>query len=207
MINLERYRSFAREVLTPQRFEHSLGVTQVIEELTPIYDLDPMIAQMIGLLHDVGKDLDAERQLALAQEAGLAFVDECEKDPIYLHGPIGAYRIANELGVTDPIVLDTISRHAFFGAGSAVAPAYFWCLRFGDMLEPQRDWTDLRQQLAPLIYGGQMLEAAYQQVQWNIQFFHTRHMPVHPQMQRTYEALCLARQQPHHQLDPHETPC
>jgi len=206
-MNLERYRAFAQKVLTPQRFQHSVDVTQVMEDLTPIYGLDPEIAQTIGLLHDVGKELDAKTQLTLAQEAGLVFVDECENDPVYLHGPIGAYRIANELGVTDPIVLDTIARHAFFGAGSAVAPAYFWCLRFGDMLEPQRDWTEVRQQLAPLIYGGQMLEAAYHQVQWNIHFFHARHMPVHPQMQRAYEALRRARQQPHQQLTPHETPC
>jgi predicted HD superfamily hydrolase involved in NAD metabolism len=206
-MELDRYRAFVKDVLTPQRFQHSLGVMQVMEQLAPVYDLDVDIARAIGLLHNAAKDLDVEEQRALAHEANLPLRESCETNPLYLHGPVGAYRVAKELGIDDQVILDTISRHSYYGVGAAISPAFCWCMRFADILEPQRSWVELKQQLSPVIYAGDMLEGAYMQLQWNIPFLENRHIPIHPNMQRVYEALCVVRRHPQRPSAFHEIPC
>jgi predicted HD superfamily hydrolase involved in NAD metabolism len=206
-MDFEGYRAFVQAVLTPQRFQHSLGVVQVMEQLAPIYELDVATAQTIGILHDAAKDLDVETQQALAHEANHTFCHACEANPIYLHGPVGAYRVARELHVTDPVILDTISRHAYSGTGVALSPAYVWCLRFADTLEPSRQWTEIKESLSPVVYAGDMLEGAYRKLQWNIPFLESLHIPIHPNMRTVYRKLCQTRQDNHSLLSYQEMPC
>jgi hypothetical protein len=87
----EHYLPFLKRLLTPQRLQHSLGVMQVIGESAGIYSLDRTRAVTAGLLHDAAKDLGPEQQLALAEEAGIEIHYPCERTPLYLHGPVGAY--------------------------------------------------------------------------------------------------------------------
>lgn len=206
-MTLDHYCAFVQDVLTPRRFTHSLGVMQVMEHLAPMYALDLATAQTIGLLHDAAKDLDAEAQLVLAHEANLPLREPCETNPLYLHGPMSAYRVAKELGVDDPVILDTISRHSYCGVGPALSPVYCWCLRFADILEPQRDWEALKQRLSSVVCAGKMLEGAHILLHWNIRFFAGRAIPIHPNMRRVYQELCITRQRTQCLTVPHEMPC
>ena len=105
-MDLDRYLSFAKHVLTPPRFEHSLGVMQIMGELATVYALDQTTALTIGLLHDAAKEVDLDRQIELAKEANITLHEKCDINPFYLHGPVSAYVIAKELDVTD-LQLDT----------------------------------------------------------------------------------------------------
>jgi hypothetical protein len=67
--------------------------------------------------------------------------------------------------------------------------------------------VQLKQQLSPAIYAGEMLEGAHMQLHWNIPFLESLHVPIHPNMRRVYEALGIARQRPHHSYAFHEIPC
>jgi len=69
-MRVDRYLSFLDQVLTPRRFQHSLGVMQVMEELSKVYALDRDTAVLIGLLHDAAKDLAPAQQMALVKEEG-----------------------------------------------------------------------------------------------------------------------------------------
>jgi predicted HD superfamily hydrolase involved in NAD metabolism len=189
-MNLDRYRSFVKEIVTPGRFQHSLRVMRVMGELASVYSLEQATAQVIGLLHDAAKDLTPADQLSLAEEANIPLYDMSDSHPLYLHGPVSAHLIAEELEVTDPIILDTISRHTYYGRGAARSPQFCWCLRFADVLEPQRDWNALKRQLRPLVYTGRMEEAALLQTQWFIAFFEEQgHSPVHPNMRMVCQEL------------------
>jgi putative nucleotidyltransferase with HDIG domain len=68
-VRIDRYLSFLERVLTPKRFQHSIGVMQVMEELAKVYSLDRDKAVLAGLLHDAAKDLAPARQTALVEEA------------------------------------------------------------------------------------------------------------------------------------------
>jgi predicted HD superfamily hydrolase involved in NAD metabolism len=189
---LARYTPFLEQVLTPDRLRHSLGVMQVMQELTPIYALDPEKALVAGLLHDAAKDLPPEQVQQIVAEAGIQISEPAEQDyKLYLHGPVGAYFIYKELGITDEIILDAIRVHTYYGKiGPAFNSMLAWCLRFSDILEPNRNWADARHmhegapRLRQLVYNGQLLEGAYVHLDMVIKMFEETGMPVHSNMYR-----------------------
>jgi predicted HD superfamily hydrolase involved in NAD metabolism len=113
---VDRYLPFLEQVLTPKRLQHSLGVMQVMSELAGVYDLDQDTALAAGLLHDAAKDLDEARYMTLVEEAGIEMRCPCEADyNDYLHGPVGAYFVYQELGIVDRPILDAIATHTYYG--------------------------------------------------------------------------------------------
>jgi predicted HD superfamily hydrolase involved in NAD metabolism len=186
----ERYLPFLSRLLTPQRLQHSLGVMAVMGELAEIYSLDHAKAVTTGLLHDAAKDLEPERQLALAEEGGIELYYPCEQDPLYLHGPVGAYLISQELGTTDRLILDAIATHTYYRNGADFHTPFFWCLRFADVLDPGRnwDWAGLGE-FRNAVYAGRMQEAALMHGQWLIGWFPAIGIPVHPNMVKSVREL------------------
>jgi predicted HD superfamily hydrolase involved in NAD metabolism len=187
-----RYTLFLEQVLTPDRMLHSLGVMQVMAELTPIYSLDPEKALMLGLLHDAAKDLLPEQVQQIVDEAGIQIGEPAEQDyKLYLHGPVGAYFIYKELGITDEIILDAIRVHTYYGKiGPDFNSTLAWCLRFSDILEPNRNWGDVgpmsegAPRLRQLVYNGQLIEGAFVHLDMIIKMFEETGMPVHSNMYR-----------------------
>ncbi len=183
-LNVDYYISFAEHQLTPQRFKHSMGVMQVMDELASIYGFDKTTARIAGILHDIAKEFTSDELIERANANDIALHTEYDKHPLFLHGPISACYVTQELGITDPIVLDAISRHSYFGDGDALSPSFCWCLRFADMLEPSRDWQDLKNQLKPFVYAGKLGEGADTLVKWIIPFHKSMSLPVHPNICR-----------------------
>lgn len=192
----QRYLPFLEQVLTPRRLRHSLGVMQVMGELADIYALDREKALDAGLLHDAGKDLSPDQIEEILAEAEIEISSESERDYIlYLHGPVGAYFVRRELGVTDPVILDAIYMHTFHGSGKNFNSPLVWCLRFSDLLEPNRNWSSIRwlrdniTRLRETVYAGYMAEAAFLHSGWLIKWFDEEEMPVHPNMRKVYQEL------------------
>ena len=190
-IDIDTCIAFVERELSPKRFKHSLGVMQIMGELATVYALDKTTAILCGILHDVAKEFSLDRQLELAEKNNLLLSMEYDDYPLFLHGPIGACYIAKELGITDPMTLDAISRHSYFDNGVTVSPTLCWCLRFADILEPSRDWQDIKMQLRPLVYSRNVKEAAYQMMEWLIPFHESMSLPVHPNMHRVFHELSI----------------
>ena len=188
-LNIDDYIAFAKHQLTPQRFKHSLGVMQVISELAAIYNLNQTTAMTAGILHDIAKEFTPDNLIKLASENKIKLRTEYDRHPLFLHGPIGACYIEQQLGRIDSMVLDAISRHSYFGDGCALSPAFCWCLRFADMLEPSRNWNELKSQLKPIVYSGEMGEGAYTLVKWIIPFHEGLSLAVHPNIRRLVQEL------------------
>jgi predicted HD superfamily hydrolase involved in NAD metabolism len=197
------YKPFLEQVLTPARLRHSLGVMQVMQELTPIYSLDPEIALVAGLLHDAAKDLAPEQVQQIVDEAGIQIGEPAEQNyNLYLHGPVGAYFIYKELGIRDEIILDAIRLHTYFGVGEDFHSIFDWCLRFADILEPNRNWTDAPPlhdgvpRLRQLVYSGQWIEGAFVHLDMIIKNFEESGMPVHSNMRRMRQEFSPANIKP-----------
>jgi predicted HD superfamily hydrolase involved in NAD metabolism len=192
---VDRYRPFLEQVLTPMRLRHSLGVMQVMGELAEVYGLDRDTALATGLLHDAAKDLDEAHAMALVKEAGIEIRCPADADyNLYLHGPVCAYFVTKELGVTDRLLLDAITTHTFYGGPNFDDPLC-WCLRFSDILEPNRDWRDVKWlytaaiRLRDLAFAGRMEEAALLQVGQIVAWFEEAGAPVHPNMYKVCREL------------------
>lgn len=182
------YWPFLRGLLTPARFQHSLGVTRVMAELTPIYSLDPEQALTSGILHDVAKDLSNEHQLLLAEKARIEIRHPCEQHPVYLHALVGAYLVASELGITDRLILDAIATHSYAGNGAYFDAPLSRCLRLADILSPFHEWRGMKK-LKRVVFKGHMDEAVLLQCNWLIEYYHEHQIPVHPNLSNQHQAL------------------
>lgn len=79
-----------KELLSPKRFTHSVGVMKRMKELANLYQIDEEIAQKIGITHDMAKEMTGEEMLQYAKEFHIA-IDDIEKEiPSLLHGKIAA---------------------------------------------------------------------------------------------------------------------
>lgn len=187
-MNTEDYTGYLERILTPQRFQHSLGVMEVMRELAEVYHLDRAKAMTAGLLHDAAKDLEPEQLLTLAEESKIEFRYPCERLPVYLHAPVSAYLVSKELGITDSLILDAISTHSYFGAGDNFDEPFSWCLRSADLVEPGREWKGVKR-LRSVVYAGRLEEAALLQCSWLIRFLPEIGIPVHPNLVENYQSL------------------
>ncbi len=174
------YLAYLSQHLTPARLQHSLRVMDVMDALAPIYGLDPAAAHLAGLAHDAGKELTLERMLEIAQAVNFPLTTPCDRDPLYLHGPCSAYVAQHEMGIEDPLALEAIFRHCYLGQGPVRSPVFCWCLRFADMLEPGRDWEATRRRLEPVVYSGQLGQAAHQMMEWLVPFLESVGATPHP---------------------------
>ena len=57
-----------KKVLSEKRYNHSTGVMKKAEELAKIYKIDVNKAKLVGLAHDIGKELSKEEMLEYARK-------------------------------------------------------------------------------------------------------------------------------------------
>lgn len=99
-----------KKELSEKRYKHSIGVMNKSIELANIYGADVNKAKLIGLAHDIGKELSKEEKLKYAEKNGIE-VDNIEKINIgLLHGKIGADICKKRYGFTKDMQ-DAISCH------------------------------------------------------------------------------------------------
>lgn len=97
--------------LSPQRYEHTLGVADTARRLAGIYGADAKKAYLIGLLHDCAKMYSDEELLALCEEKGLEITEAEKKAPYLLHAKYGAWLAENVYLVKDKEVCAAIASH------------------------------------------------------------------------------------------------
>lgn len=77
-------------MLSKERYKHSLGVMKRAEKLATIYNENIEIAKMVGLAHDIAKEMPKEEKLKYINKNKID-IDEIEKENVgLLHGKIGA---------------------------------------------------------------------------------------------------------------------
>ena len=76
--------------LSEKRYIHSVGVMKKAEQLARKYGIDPKKAKLVGLAHDIAKEMNEGEILQYVQEHHI-IVDEYERENLgLLHGKIGA---------------------------------------------------------------------------------------------------------------------
>ena len=89
-MNYEQVEKYVKERLSEKRFIHSKGVAKRAVELAKIYGQDEEKARLIGIAHDIAKEIPKEEALKYAIENEIKF-DEIEKnEPGLWHSKIGA---------------------------------------------------------------------------------------------------------------------
>lgn len=87
---ITRINKDLKEVLSEKRYNHSIGVMKKAEELAKMHGENINKAKLVGLAHDIGKELSENEMVQYTKENNIE-VDEIEKINIgLLHAKIGA---------------------------------------------------------------------------------------------------------------------
>lgn len=101
MKTLDEVEKRVKEELSEKRYFHSVCVKEMCIKLAKIYGEDEKRAALVGMAHDIAKEIPNEEKIKYCNEHKIK-VDETEKkNPSLLHAKIGAYVAKEELGFDD----------------------------------------------------------------------------------------------------------
>lgn len=104
MKTYEQIKEYIKNVLSEKRFYHSVCVSERCIELAKIYGADEKKAKLVGIAHDVAKEMPAEKQIEYANQNGIK-LDQIElKNHKLLHAIIGAKICEKEFGFSEDMV-------------------------------------------------------------------------------------------------------
>lgn len=92
-------------------FEHSVAVAKIAEALAEKYGENTSKAFSAGILHDVGGIYPADKQMAIAAEAGIVLLPEEEAYPVLLHQKISKFLARWKFGFFNDEILSAIECH------------------------------------------------------------------------------------------------
>jgi nicotinate-nucleotide adenylyltransferase len=133
---------YARGVLSPARYAHSLRVARLSAELCERFGVDSKLGNLAGIAHDMCKTATEKWLLSLAVRDGYP-VNALEREkPSLLHGRAAAVLLRDDFGVTDESVLGAVRHHTFGAPGlDALGKIVF----VADKVEPGRtDYDEAR---------------------------------------------------------------
>ena len=89
--------------LSDYRFHHSECVANRCVELATIYRVDKEAARLVGIVHDLAKEMPDEEKIQYCQKNHLS-IDEIEKgNPGLLHGKIAAHIAKKQFGFSEDL--------------------------------------------------------------------------------------------------------
>lgn len=124
-----------QQVLSKDRFEHTLGVMYTAESLAMRYGADTASAAVAGLLHDCAKCIPNAEKLQLCQKYGIDISASEEKNPSLLHAKLGSFLAKEWYGVEDADILNAIRWHT---TGRPEMSLLDKIIYMADYIEPNR---------------------------------------------------------------------
>ena len=126
-----------RNMLTPGRLKHSLGVRDTAVRLAEVYNCDVEKARIAGLLHDCAKDINKQQILQMCDKFDIVLDNISKHATQLVHGPLGAQIAKSEFKITDESVLEAIKYHTVGKAGMSKLTKIIY---LADYIEPNRQF-------------------------------------------------------------------
>ena len=115
-MDIEQIKSKLQASLSEKRYNHSLEVMKRCVELAKIYGVDEEKAKLVGLAHDIAKELPEEEAIKIVKKNNIK-LDDIEMQNYKLwHAKIGAVICKNEFGFTQDMV-QAVENHTTGKAG------------------------------------------------------------------------------------------
>ncbi|MBE7010896.1 MAG: HD domain-containing protein [Ruminococcaceae bacterium] len=134
-MTIEQMREKLEEILTPKRYEHSIGVMETAAKMAEHYGVDVEKAKIAGLLHDCAKDIDKDLMVGLCDELGIELDDVKREQRSLIHADLGAGLLTPEFEVTDPEIISAVKHHTL---GRENMTDLEKILYLADIIEPNR---------------------------------------------------------------------
>lgn len=138
---IEKLKNDLAEILTPERYQHSLAVMDTARHLAEVYQFSPVYdAEIAGLLHDIAKDMSDLELMAAAERYGITVSEVERAAPGLLHGPVGAKIAAERYPGLSEEIYSAIRHHTTGRPGMGDLEKIVF---LADMIEPGRTYPDL----------------------------------------------------------------
>ena len=123
------------EDLSLKRFSHTLAVADTARRLALLHGLDPVKAEVAGLLHDCAKCLPLKEMQRIAKDNHLTDDPSILESGALLHSVVGAFLARTKYGCTDEEVIAAIRSHTTGQSGMSQLAMAVW---LADTIEPTR---------------------------------------------------------------------
>lgn len=115
-MDIEQIKKRLQESLSEKRYNHSLEVMKRCVELAKIYGVDEKKAELVGLAHDIAKELPEEEAMKIIKENNIELDDIEMQNHKLWHAKVGAMICKNEFGFTQDMV-QAVENHTTGKAG------------------------------------------------------------------------------------------
>lgn len=99
-MKLEMIKNEIKEILSEDRYHHSIRVMEKAIELAKIYNQDKEIVALTALAHDIAKEMSNEEFFQYAEEYEIELEEIDKIATMALHGKIGADIVKRKYGFT-----------------------------------------------------------------------------------------------------------
>ena len=136
----EQIKEIIKNRLSNERYYHSICVANQCEILAKQYNINIVNARLVGLVHDIAKELSKEEKINYAIKNNIT-IDEIEKiKPGLLHGKIAADIAKKEFGFTEEMS-QAITCHT---TGKENMSSLDKILFVSDAVSQDRQWPDIQ---------------------------------------------------------------
>lgn len=146
---LESVRTHIQEVLTDDRYSHSIRVANTARTLSVKYGISEIKSYFAALSHDMCKCDEPSELLTLAAKDGKPISNLEKEKPVLLHGRAAAVKLQNTFNVSDEEILEAVRVHTFGQKGMCDIAKIVYV---ADKIEPDRPHVNLSymESIAPL---------------------------------------------------------
>lgn len=108
---MDNYKNVIKKLLTKRRYEHSINVSKVAEDIASRYGISEKKARVAGLLHDITKNMSNDEQLDMMDRYNITMsASELNMDGLW-HAKTGAEYVQEMLLIDDQEIINAIRYH------------------------------------------------------------------------------------------------
>ena len=148
------YKDYLKNNLSKKRYNHSINVAAEAIKLADRYGGNRDKCYLAGLLHDIAKELDSDRQLELVLTSELD-VDEIEMiSPPLFHAVAGSVLLGELFDIRDSEIINAVRYHTVAKDNMSMTEKIIY---LADLISVDRDYKDVKRMRK---YAYQSLEKA-----------------------------------------------
>lgn len=111
MTDLEVIKNDLKNILSENRFKHSIAVAKQAVVLAEIYGADKNHAYIAGLVHDACKEISKDEQLKIINEFDIILTDIEKNEPNIWHGYAASGFIRKKWGIDNVDICNAVKNH------------------------------------------------------------------------------------------------
>ncbi|MBO4533168.1 MAG: bis(5'-nucleosyl)-tetraphosphatase (symmetrical) YqeK [Treponema sp.] len=107
----EKIRDYTEAHVKPARYDHCVRVAEMCVKLCRRYGLDENKGYLVGIGHDMCKDMPRDKMVETALRDGNPITDFEKTKLSLLHGRAAAVMMKEKFGITDNDILEAVANH------------------------------------------------------------------------------------------------